>query len=287
MPASQGNYVNELGDVNENCRGIEFNNQEINLDNLFKIRELIEEIVEEGNPELADSLYELQVAENFIENALIKQDVSSANFNHLDSVLMGEDTINQIMVKFSARLANNLFSNASLYLNQLPDSFPFNEFKQIQIINLSRLQFHNNDSLSHIDSIFLSNIAYSNSPNRGFARSLLYIFRNLDILEPEVPEPDPMEYEEFQTRSKRIDHSGFEVYPNPALDILHVSIIGQKKDILNYRIFDLQGVVRMNGQITGSGMNTILLQELDLELYYLQINDPDPAFQKIHKIIVK
>jgi len=286
VPTKQGNYTNVIVGVKD-CRSRQLNNQEINLENLLAIRDLIEQIVEEGNPELADSLDRLQVTENYIENALIKQDVRAANFNHLDSVLMGEDTVRQILVQFSAHLTNDLFSNANAYLQQLPDTFPYNEFKQIQAINIYRLQNHNNNSLSLSDSILLSDIAYSNSPNRGFARSLMYLFRSLDILEPEVPEPDPLEEEEFLTRFKRNENSDIEVYPNPTHDILHVSIIGQTNDNLNYRIFDMQGIVRLQGHIADLEMKTISLRELGLGLYYIQIIAPDPAFQKIHKIIIK
>ncbi len=287
VPTTQGNYTNDIGDIEEDCKGRQLNNQEINLEILLAIRDLIEQIVEEGNPELADSLYRLQVAENYFENALIKQDVRAANFNHLDSVLMGEDTVKQILVQFSAYLTNDLFSIANIYLQQLPNTFPYNEFKQIQAINNYRLQNPDINSLSQSDSIFLSDIAYSNSPNRGFARSMMYLFRSLDILEPEVPEPDPLEDEEFLTRSKRNVNSGIEVYPNPAHGILYVSIIGQTNDNLNYCIFDMHGIVRMKGHITSLEMNTISLRELELGFYYIQITAPDPAFQKIHKIIIR
>lgn len=283
LPHATGNYTNVITFPSE-CQIGEFLVGPFTVNELNEIKSKINQIGVPQTPEMADSLDKLQVKANHLRNYLIKQIQNDNNTDLLDSILVGEDLLTSKLIKFSYNLTNNNYTLAQNSLVQLPDTFPYNEFKQIQALNLSRLQNQDNKSLSSADSTWLYEIGTSDSPNRAFARSLLYLFRGIDILEPEVEEPQEFSPGKLTIRNQKVN--SINVYPNPASSTIMISIEPMTDLTWNFSIYNFQGIDLMNGKINSESIISLDISDLERGIYFMKLHSAQQGATLIKRFIV-
>ncbi len=284
LPTSVGNYNNILVTETPFCTARPNNFGPISIGELFSLKDKIASLGTPVTQEDKDSLISLKQAKDFIRNGLIKQVITSGEMSKLDSIVMGEDTTVANLIYFSAYLKNNLFSNALYYLSLLPNTNEFSEFKQIQSINISRMQNEATYNLTSSDSTFLSSVAYSISPNRGFARVILKYLKNIDIYEPESTEPDTTEYQPIilNTNIKIINQSV--ITPNPTSDFININL-DFNDSYFDFEICNLEGYKLMNGRVDHSN-NSINLQNLFNGVYIIKLKNKKKDLNYISKIFL-
>jgi len=285
-PTTSGNYTNENTEENFNCYRIDNFTNPLTSTELYAIRDLIDLIGEPQSVEMIDSLYWLKIKESYLSNHLINLAVEIENEELLDSVIMGFDTINRSMINYCYFVKNNLYAAASNYLAQLPDSFTFNEFKQLQMINLERLEYQNNFSLGSTDSIFIMDVAHSDSTNRGFARSMIYLLRGIEVQEPDVPEPEAIQEQGLEFRLKKEKKPALILVPDPANEV--IKVINLKKDLnqINYRIFDINGRVLKTGELKLNLEADVYLNKFEGGIYFLNMCNAEMKINQTTRFVI-
>jgi hypothetical protein len=74
------------------------------------------------------------------------------------------------------------------------------------------------------------------------------------------------------------------LYPNPAKDHLILHIQSPNQDVWSYELFDLSGVIVLNG-ITQSGDNTILTESLPAGNYIMQVKSINYTHNQSFKVL--
>jgi hypothetical protein len=180
--------------------------------------------------------YQILAEKEAILKHLVSEALDQKDFATAESLLAGEQSKAAQWAIFGLRMGRQDYAGASQLLSQLPVAGVTDaQFRDIQLINLQRLQNPIGFELSATQEAYLNSVADGYSPVRGYARGIL------GLLKDRVYFPD--EYEIMEERSSPTGHIATDVlkiYPVPASDQLVVAWpdLPESADA-QIRIFDL------------------------------------------------
>lgn len=225
---------------------------------------------------LTDANAKVQYYQTLAEKeAILKYLVSKAleekDFTEAESLLTGEQSKAAQWAIFGLRMGRQDYVGAGQLLIQLPtEDVTDAQFRDIQLINLQRLQNPTGFELSAAQEAYLNSVADGYSPIRGYARGIL------GLLKDRVYFPD--EYEIIEERSsltERVATDVLKIYPIPASDQLVVTwpTLPESSDA-QIQVFDLLGRQHISQAIGAKETNRVLgVANLPEGVYFLVISD--------------
>lgn len=219
FPVNQGNYTLQDAEGGD-CPDWNFHDDPTEED-FINIQGEINTIINNGGqPEglLADLLLEKEhILLSLLKTRIEADDIVGA-LNLLDT----EGTVMSHLMKYGIQVDAGLYIDAQNTLSAMPNNVPeMPTFKQIQAINLDRLQTGLTYQLSESDSLFLENISISDMGVKPYARTVLYLLTGREffdefVLEEEVSLPNEMS--NTPQLAYQSNKEVFTVFPNPAKD---------------------------------------------------------------------
>jgi len=195
--------------------------------------------------------YKILQEKDAILQYLIEQSLSSEQFSTVEGLLAGEQSKAANWAIFGLRMGRKDYTNAAIWLNQLPIQNNLDtEFRDVQLINLQRLQNPDSFQLSEAEDSFLNLVAESNSAIRGYARGILGILKDQHFYPDSIgtigESPKPI-ISDVLTQ----DAGFFRLFPVPANRVLNVSL-PKLLNVSNIQllIIDVYGKQHINKQIS-------------------------------------
>jgi Secretion system C-terminal sorting domain len=216
---------------------------------------------------LKDSFYRVQSEKEAILKYLLSNALAKETFHHAEFLLNGENTKAAKQAIYGLRVKRGDYEAAATLLSQLPleDEFDM-QFRDIQMINLQRLQNSNNFVLTLEQEAFLNTIADGTSPIRGYARGILALLKGNRYY------PDPIDITlERGAESERKSTLNLSIYPNPAFDQLSVTLphLDTEAEI---KITDCFGQTKQLLRVTPNDITQIIpVKRLSSGIYFLSI----------------
>ncbi len=236
-----------------------------------------------GNLTILQRLSHLYEYEDHIRNWLVSDAISSRDWVTVEHILQNESSVLAQRQLFTVKVLQNDLAAAQVVLNQLPNERIEDQyFKQIQAINLERIQAGTNFVLSEAHATTLYAIAHSDSPERSYARSLLVFLRDVRF-----------EYEftgsaaEQESRRKWEEGpSTVEIYPNPAQDRINLNV---PKGFSYFEIIDLNGRPQHRNQLDAESVNQVQLNTANWQpgLYTIQFFATSGSVVTERMVIIK
>ena len=110
---------------------------------------------------------------------LLGQELASGQYTTAEGLLVGEQSKAANWTIFGLRMEREDYIGATSWLNQLAiEDNEDIEFRDVQLINIQRLQNLDSFQLTIEQEAMLNSVAESNSPVRGFARGILGILKD-------------------------------------------------------------------------------------------------------------
>ena len=215
--------------------------------------------------------YQILAEKEAILKYLVSEALDEMDYATAESLLAGEQSKAAQWAIFGLRMGRQDYAGATQLLNQLPTvEVADAQFRDIQLINLQRLQNPTGFELSAAQEAYLNSVADGYSPIRGYARGIL------GLLKDRVYFPD--EYEILDERSnptERITTEALKVYPVPASDQLVVTwpSLSESTDA-QIQVFDLLGRPHLSQSVGARESNRVLgVVNLPEGVYFLVISD--------------
>jgi len=215
--------------------------------------------------------YQILAEKELILKYLVSEALEDNDFATAEALLAGEQSKAAQWAIFGLRMGRQDYAGAAQLLNQLPTvEVTDAQFRDIQLINLLRLQNPSGFELSAEQEAYLNSVADGYSPVRGYARGIL------GLLKDRVYFPD--EYEIMEERSsptERVATDGLKIYPVPASDQLVVTwpTLPESADA-QIQVFDLLGRQHLSQPIGTKEINRVLgVANLPEGVYFLVIRD--------------
>jgi hypothetical protein len=215
--------------------------------------------------------YQILAEKEAILKYLVSEALEEKDFTTAEALLAGEQSKAAQWAVFGLRMSRQDYTGAIQLLNQLPlENATDTQFRDIQLINVQRLQNPTGFELSAAQEAYLNSVADGYSPIRGYARGIL------GLLKDRVYFPD--EYEIPEARSSRIESStayALKVYPVPASDLLVVTwpALPESADA-QIQVFDLLGRQYLSQSVGAKETRQVLgLANLPEGVYFLAISD--------------
>jgi len=160
--------------------------------------------------------YQVLAEKEAILKYLVSEALEEEDFATVEALLAGEEGKAAQWAIFGLRMDRQDYAGAAQLLNQFPvGDVTDTQFRDIQLINLQRLQNPANFELSAAQEAYLNSVADGYSPIRGYARGIL------GLLKDRVYFPDEYDFtEERSNPVERIATGALKVYPVPARDQL-------------------------------------------------------------------
>ncbi len=182
--------------------------------------------------------YQVLAEKEAILKYLIGKSLEEKDYSKVEALLAGEMGKAAQWAIIGLRMSCQDFLGAAQLLNQLPiDDVTDAQFRDIQLINLQRLQNPLGFTLSSEQEVFLNSVADGFSPIRGYARGIL------GLLKDYVYYPDEYTFSEERIRPiEPVATDRLKAYPIPASDKLIVTWPSlQESNDAQIQIFDLLG----------------------------------------------
>ena len=217
-PISGGNYTNSPS-FSENCL-VMSPNPNPKYQDYINLKGQIDTIINTGG-QSNNELYDLVEEKDYIVNYLLKNYIEQSELDSAFLLLDEEGTPFSLQMKYGLQVSLKNYSGALTSLASLPDSIDeMSTFKEIQYINLERLEQGLSYELSVIDSAFLENIALSDLATRAYARSLMSFLKG-----HEYSDDFPfLATEKSQNKLLEKAPSLVRIYPNPATTDISILI---------------------------------------------------------------
>lgn len=221
--------------------------------------------------------YRILAEKEAVLKYLIIDALEDKDYLRAETLLMGEQSKAAQIAIFGLKMSRQDYSGASFILNQLPIEDETDEqFRDIQLINLQRLQNPRAFNLSSENELLLNSIADGYSPVRGYARGIL------GLLKDKVYYPDEYSFPEGQERN--IDAAKTQAlgaFPVPASDQIIVTWPPMESRS-QLQVFDLFGRCHITELLVPKdGTRTIDLGTLPNGVYVVVIKDQDKAVHRI------
>lgn len=217
-------------------------------------------------------LQEVQFEYNRDKGDLIAAWQKTANHADLNALLAGSSEYGDQKIYYTLALMDRNYPAAALRLEALPENTQDRaDFKAVQWINLA---FRSADSLFVLTAEqddFLKTVAETGQPESGPSATGLYYVLTGQWIHPELSLP-----EEAAERSQKSTTNGkgilpVAISPNPARDILRVTISGATDQPYTVHIVDLHGKP-VSTTAAFSGDNSLITSGLN-GIYFLSVRD--------------
>lgn len=206
------------------------------------------------------------ILKHLLGMALENKDYATA-----ETLLAGEQSKAANWAIFGLRMDRKDYAAANQWLNQLPVQNDADvQFRDVQIINMQRLQNPVNFQLSAAQETYLNTVAESASPVRGYARGILGLLKDRRFY--------PEAYEIAEERNsviKPIAREGIKLFPVPASNSLVVAWPPLQTDgNITLQIFDMLGRASILERIGNTDtQHTLDISQLPDGVYFLVITD--------------
>jgi Pregnancy-associated plasma protein-A/Secretion system C-terminal sorting domain len=234
-----------------------------------QLQTLVSNIQTDANAKV--KYYQVLAEKEAILKYLVSKALNEKDFATAETLLAGEQGKAAQWAIFGLRMGRQDYTGAAQLLNQLPTVEVTDvQFRDIQLINLQRLQNLSGFELSVTQEAYLNSVADGYSPIRGYARGIL------GLLKDRVYFPD--EYEIMEERSLPIEYLSTEtlkVYPVPASDQLVANwpTLPESADA-QLQVFDLLGRQHLSQAIGARETNRVLgVANLPEGVYFLVISN--------------
>jgi len=215
--------------------------------------------------------YQILSEKEAILKYLVSEALEEKDFVTAEALLAGEQGKAAQWAIFGLRMGRQDYAGAAQLLQQLTVvEVTDAQFRDIQLINLQRLQNPTGFELSAVQEAYLNSVADGFSPIRGYARGIL------GLLKDRVYYPD--EYDITEERSnpvERIATGVLKVYPVPARDQLVVTwpTLPEGSDA-QLQVFDLLGRSQLSESlIAKETTRTFNVANLPEGVYFLVVSD--------------
>lgn len=173
---------------------------------------------------LSSEYYDLIEIQEAMLLTLLK---SSLEENNIDQAMEYLNQVNTPFAKLTAfgiYMNDGKYENAETVLANLDSDIPeMSDFKQIQAINIARLQDLENYKLSESDQAYLESVAESGMGVKAYARSILSLLKGIEYLDEYIEEESNQEKPTLN--NAEIAKNQFKISPNPFYDLLSISIL--------------------------------------------------------------
>lgn len=236
------------------------------------------------DPNAKIQYYQILAEKEAILKYLVSEALGANDYVTAESLLAGEQSKAAQWAIFGLRMSRQDYAGATQLLNQLPiEDATDTQFREIQLINLQRLQNPTGFELSAAQEAYLNSVADGYSPIRGYARGIL------GLLKDRVYYPD--EYDISEERSSLTVRGGIDalkIYPVPASDQLVVTWPTLPESAnAQILIFDLLGRQHFSQSIGAKETNRVLgVANLPEGVYFLVISDKGKVVHR-NKFIVQ
>jgi|GEM_PF-844998 len=235
----------------------------------LQLQALIPSILTNANAQV--QYYQVLAEKEAILKHLVSGALKEKDFATAETLLAGEGGKAAQWAIFGLRMDRQDYIGAAQLLGQMPVVDVIDaQFRDIQLINLQRLQNPMGFELSATQEAYLNSVADGYSPIRGYARGIL------GLLKDRVYFPD--EYDIAEERNRQIEHFATEtlkVYPVPASDQLVVvwPTLPERADA-QLQVFDLLGRSYLNASLgTKETTRTLHVANLPEGVYFLIVSD--------------
>jgi hypothetical protein len=209
---------------------------------------------------------------------LIKQSLAAGQYATAESFLAGEQSKAADWAIFGLRMDRKDYTNAALWLNQLPiQNDEDTKFRDVQLINLQRLQSPGTFQLSAAQELVLNTVAEGTSPVRGYARGILGLLKDRRFY-PDTVNTGGMY--SIPTVAGKLDQGTkntdlFRIFPVPASMMLNVAwpALAAESDA-HLLVYDIFGRQQINEPILPfENLHTLETERLPAGMYFLLIQD--------------
>ena len=262
IPLNSGNYGTLLASEAGCLDGGGFNENPTEADH-NNIKNQIATIMTNGG-QPADQLADLLEEKEHILLHLIEGYIRAGNTASAIGLLDTENTVAAQLMKYGIQVNAGLYQNAQATLNALSNSVPeMSTFKQIQAINLDRLQQGGTYQLSESDSLLLENISISDMGIKSYARSVLYLLTGREFFDVFTMEDGGFSSSLVGGNNpqsiSQISKESLDVFPNPTGGA--------------FTVWVPEGMAASNLQITTVFGQTVYRQELSEAMGLIVIDD--------------
>jgi hypothetical protein len=202
---------------------------------------------------------------------LLGQSLEIKDYTTVESLLAGEQSKAANWAIFGLRMDRKDYTAAAQWLNQLPiQNDADTQFRDVQLINIQRLQNPATFQLSAAQEAQLAMVAESSSPVRGYARGILGLLKDRRFY------PEAYEFgEERSISAKPTVKEDIQLFPVPAANSLAVSWPpmqpGSNPDL---QVFDVLGRSCAYEDIsTDDSQHLLNVSQLPNGVYFLIISD--------------
>ena len=228
----------------------------------------------DNNEQLQLEYDQLLQEKEAILNYLLRQSLEVQDYSTAESILASEHNKASNWAIFGLRMDQKNYSSAAQWLNQLPiEDAEDTRFREIQLINLQRLQAPASFQLNKEQENYLQSVAESASPIRGYARGILGLLKNrryypevFDLTKPSIPT-------ERTQRTAPNTSNHLALSPVPAQGTLWAAWPElPTDDAAQLRIYDLLGTTSINVPIAPlQTQKEIDISQLPNGIYFLVI----------------
>ena len=227
--------------------------------------------------------YQTLQEKDAILRRLAEQALSAGQYSTVETLLAGEQSKAADWALFGLRMDRKDYTNAALWLNQLSiQNDEDTKFRNIQLINLQRLQNPGTFQLSAGQEASLNSVAESTSPIRGYARGILGLLKDRRFY------PDELDF--GGERSSRptapgnlTQNAALRVFPVPASTTLSVSwppLPAESEARL--LVYDIYGQQQVSEKIAlFENQRTLETAHLPIGVYFLVVSDQGKTLHQI------
>ncbi len=287
IPVTPGNYTPQQA-FGGNCSGEINSPQNPTYVDYVNIKNQINAILSNGGqPE--EQLYYLLEVKDYMLHRLIATYIGSNAIESAYFLLNQENTVMAQLMKFGLQMDRNDYSSAKITLNTMPViSTEMSNFKNIQLINIDRLEKGNEFRLLPSDSLFLESVAISDMGTKGYARAILGLLFGREFqdgLEGGGTDGIAQDIQMEQASLTLKEKSGVRVYPNPAKEYFTVEMENLPAESL--RITTVVGqIIHKVSLPAGENRFTISTQHWNSGMYLLQWLDQNDKIIHAERLVV-
>ncbi len=205
-----------------------------------------------NNIQYLSQFYSKEEEKDNIISWFIRDALSTRLTEDLEEILDEENSTQANWLRFGVRLSLKDYEGAEYVLNRLSTSTQEEEwFRDMQLVNLERLSNPEIFELNTAEEDLLFDIANSELPIRGFARSLLSFLLD-ETFEPifDIPGRNISTSENIHLNLKSQSH--FIISPNPANDFTRISCEIPDNSKFDFELYDLSGKLLLKKEYTSS-----------------------------------
>ncbi len=212
---------------------------------------------------------------------MIERNMDINDFSSARNLMNPTNNQDHQILWYSSFIAENDFSSASTYINNLtPSNVEMQDYVTVQQMNLQRLELGPNYNPSSNELLTLSAIAHKQHPYAAYARGLHFALTG-EVIHFEYSVP------EMENRSAYgiSDKEALKIYPNPANDHLKLELPQLNSDEILLEIYDLMGNLRLRLELE---KNTLIdIGQLASGVYLINLYESKNMIEQRKMVITR